>query len=168
MEVKVAIRNQLSLRRRAPFAIWILLVTAFAIHSDYIGTVLQLTSPELQESHKDLPYFFHAYFFFIGISTVFHAAMLTVGLDLLGGGTGWKPLMKFLGGFYLLFIMVTGFAWLAPDKIGLSIAAASGVGSGTLMIYVICVYPWAWLKFRTPKEDRLLASGVTVNPCQSG
>jgi hypothetical protein len=116
----------------------------------------RVTSPDFVFA-SDYPYFYPAFFVMIGISSLILLSMLWSGIQLFYQKV--SVLQLFIGTCVLTLLVpfVAGSLWLNPIY-GKSIAAASGVSTGGLSVFLIILFPiWAPLliawSFRRRAKD---------------
>jgi hypothetical protein len=109
------------------------------------------------------PYFFQAWYTMAGINIVLLLAGIALGVALIRGMVKWVSLFVALQVLIVLDTFLPGLFWLHP-RLGLSIAAASGISSGTIF-QVIVLFPiwgsvaaiWAVRRIRPRHEESVRA-----------
>src|SRR4051812_798297 len=91
----------------------------------------------------DAPYFDTAFHIMTGVCITFYVLLFAVGVQFIRGKTGaWVILMFLLIAEFFYFVSI-GAMWMSSEY-GMSIAAATGVANGGMMIQVQWWYPiWA-------------------------
>ncbi len=109
------------------------------------------------------PYFFQAWYTMAGINIVLLLAGIVLGIALIRGVVKWVSLFVALQVLIVLDTFLPGLFWLHP-RLGLSIAAASGISSGTIF-QIIVLFPiwgsiaaiWAVRRIRLRHEESVRA-----------
>ncbi len=95
------------------------------------------------QGQVDAPYFYPAFYIMSAICIVCYFALLYIGVQLMRGRTNVVLLLVLVVVFEILYSFAVGSLWLLPDY-GMSIAAATGVANGGLMIQAFLLFPlWA-------------------------
>lgn len=109
-----------------------------------------------------LPYFYPAFFFMWGICVVCHLALAWGGYRLIQKRLTATRLLVGVWFFELVYLFAVACLWRVPS-LGMSIAAASGVANGGLMLQVYTLLPlWGplvlwWLHRRERSRAQRLA-----------
>jgi hypothetical protein len=111
----------------------------------------------------DLPYFYPAFYIMSAICVTCYFLLLYVGVQLIRGSTTVFRLLLLVVLFEILYFFSIGILWNWPEY-GLSIAGATGVANGGLMIQGVVLFPiWAplvaWFaskKMREPNKQSLV------------
>lgn len=104
----------------------------------------------------DVPYFDAAFYTMTAVCVLCYVVLLFVGVQLIRGRTNVVRLLVLVLVFEVLYFFAVGSLWLLPDY-GMSIAAATGVANGGLMIQAMSLFPiWgpvvAWLATRSIRD----------------
>ena len=103
-----------------------------------------------------VPYFYPAFHTMSAICVCFYGALLFFGVEFLRGRTGHLKKFTALLIVEVAYYFLVGLLWLVPG-IGMSVAAATGVANGGLVVQLIILFPlWApfaaiWAKKRLPE-----------------
>jgi hypothetical protein len=119
---------------------------------------------DLQPDPK-APYYHQAFYIMSGFCVAFYLALAAIGIQLIRGKTnvwGWLLGVVILE---VAYFVATSFLWLSPT-LGVSVASATGVSSGGLMIQLITLFPvWAplvaWLASRSLRNSSSVAADGT-------
>ena len=98
------------------------------------------------------PYFRHAFYAMSAICVACHLILAYLGVQFLRVRTSLLRLFVGLMVFEVAYIFGHGALFYTIPKLGLSIAAASGVANGGLMFQLLTLFPlWGWLLARWAK-----------------
>ena len=87
------------------------------------------------------PYFFQAWYTMAGINIALLLAGIVLGIALIRGMVKWVPLFVALQVLIVFDTFLPGLFWLHP-RLGGSIAAASGLSSGTIFQVIVLFPVW--------------------------
>lgn len=98
---------------------------------------------EAMAKKVDLPYFYLAFYSMSGICVLCYGLLLWCGVDLIRSCLRSARLAMLVLGFEVIYFLAIGALWRDP-VIGLSVAAATGVANGGMMIQFLTWLPlWA-------------------------
>jgi len=107
---------------------------------NFSGLLTFLTN---REHDPEIPYFLPVFVTMSAICVVCYVFLILSGVQFIRGRLGVFPLFKGVLVFEVIYFFSIGAMWLIP-KIGMSIAAASGVANGGLMLQAFILFPlWA-------------------------
>jgi len=93
----------------------------------------------LQE--QDIPHFYPAFYTMSAICIACYIALWICGIQFVRLRTELLGLFTGVVVFEVLYFVSIGAMWLIP-KIGMSVAAATGVANGGLMFQAFILFPW--------------------------
>jgi hypothetical protein len=114
-----------------------LLYNAMTLNAAWAGAFAQLSSDE------NLPYFYHALGLMSAFCILCYLTLIVCGIDLVRSRLRWSRLVTLILILEVGYFFAVGSLWLEPT-IGHSVAAATGVANGGLMVQFAILLPlWA-------------------------
>jgi hypothetical protein len=97
----------------------------------------------------ELPYFYWAFYLMSGICLLCNLALIGCGFQFLRGRVSAVPLFTGVLVFECVYFLGLGLAWAMLShhlSVGLSVAAATGVGNNGLNYQIYIIFPlWGWI-----------------------
>lgn len=95
------------------------------------------------ESRHDTPYFYPAFYIMSAICILCYSLLIVFGVQFIRGRAFRVEWFITLVLFEIVYFFSIGMLWLVPG-IGMSVAAATGVANGGLMVQFLILFPlWA-------------------------
>jgi len=108
-----------------------------SITADFSTVITEL------QAENDMQYFYTAFYTMTSICVFIYILLFISGIQLIRGYTLFSYVLLGIVIFEVVYYFILGQLWLHPDY-GTSIAAATGVANGGLMIQVFTLFPlWA-------------------------
>lgn len=115
---------------------------------------------ETPQHRQDLPYFYPAFYVMSGICVTCYIVLLICAVDFVMSRLRYLRLFALVLLFEVLYTFSIGGLWLDPT-IGLSVAAATGIANGGMMLQFLCLLPiWGPLVLWWAKSRQHAASAT--------
>jgi hypothetical protein len=106
------------------------------------------------EFDPEAPYFLHAYLVMSLTCVACYVLLIRFGIQFVRHDLRHTEAFRQLMVFEVLYFLSIGLLWLLPDKIGMSIAAATGVANGGLMFQAFLLFPfWSPAAISKARKD---------------